>query len=98
MQPEAALQLLMKVLLGKRDDARGFGVGLGPHQRGAIGGGGIALQRQDREWPGGEEVFFGAAVMRALMRDRRDDLGLPLAPSHTDGSRLRAHARPRAIR
>src|SRR6267154_972155 len=78
-------------------NTRGLGVGLGPYQRGAIGGGGIALQRQDREWPGGQEMFFGAAMMRALMRDRRDDRRLPVAPSMTGDAGLLAHARTRAI-
>ena len=37
MQPEAPLQLGVKLIVGQRHDARGLGVGLGPHQRGATG-------------------------------------------------------------
>ena len=92
MQAEAPLQLGVKFIVRQRDDARGLIVGLGPHQRGAIAG-----ERQDRERTRGQEMLLGAAVVCALMRDRRHDRGLPVIPAVRRDPGLLANPRPRAI-
>ena len=58
----------------------------GPHDRRAL-----ALQRQDRERPGRQEMLLGAAVMIALVRDGGDDAGLVVVPA--DASRCRPASR-----
>ena len=44
---------------------------------------GVAFQRQDREWPGGEKVLLGPPAMITLVRDGGDDgrllVGKPMA-------------------
>src|SRR6201995_887834 len=68
MQAKALFEFAVEFILAKRDDARRLGALLGPYQRRALSG-----QRQDRERPGGKEMFFGAAVMVALMTDGDDN-------------------------
>src|SRR5262249_6580725 len=64
--------------------------GLGPYDRGAI-----ALERQDGEGTGGEEMLNGLAVMRRRMRSRGNDTDLWIAPTDTfDASHF---AQPRAF-
>ena len=54
----------------------------GPDDRRAL-----ALERQDRERTGGQEMLLGAAVVIALMRDGRDDAGLVRSPSRSSRCR-----------
>src|SRR5262249_20913261 len=62
MESEALLQLRMKQIIGQRDDAFRLARLLGPNNRRAA-----AVERQDREGTGGEEMFLGTAAMVALM-------------------------------
>src|SRR3977135_4479548 len=56
MQAKALLELVVKFILAKSDDARGLGALLGPYQRRTLSG-----QRQDRERPRGGKKFLAAA-------------------------------------
>jgi len=76
MQAETPLQLGVKSIVGKRDDARGFFRFLGPDDRRAASGEG-----QDRKRSRGQEMLLGAAVMIALVGNRRNDGGLAVAPA-----------------
>src|ERR1700694_2096652 len=58
MQAKALFELAVEFIFAQRDDARWRGALLGPDQRRTLPG-----QRQDREWAGGKEMFFGAAVL-----------------------------------
>ena len=91
MQAEAALQLGMERVVRQRDDALRF-VGFSSvhtiDER-------LALQRQDGERAGGQEMLLGAAVMVALVRDGGDDAGLVVVPAvrrDAGGSRMRERA------
>src|SRR6266702_6123026 len=76
MQAKAPLELGVEFVLAQRRDPGRFLAILGPHQRRAV-----ALQRQDRKRPRGQKMFFGAAVMLALMTDGDDDAGLVVIPA-----------------
>ena len=93
MQAEAPLQLGVKLIVRQRDDAGRLGIGLGPHQRGAVAG-----ERQDRERARGQEMLHGAALVRTLMRHRGDDRRLAVIPAVRRNAGLLAHARVRAVR
>src|ERR1700682_1113075 len=92
MQAEAPFQLGVKAVVGQRDDARGLVRLFGPDDRRAA-----AHERQNRERPGGEGMLLGAAVMIALVRDRRDYGGLPVAPAIAGDARALADRRMRAV-
>ena len=92
MQTEAPFQFGVKLLVGERDDAFGLARLFRPDERRPA-----ALQRQDRERPGGKEMFFRAAVMIALMRHRRDDAGLSIVPAMGGDAGLLADRRTRAV-
>ncbi len=66
----------MEFLVAERNDARGLGPTLGPHQRRALAG-----ERQDRERARGQKMFFGAALVIALVTDGDDDAGLVILPT-----------------
>ena len=92
MQAEALLQLGVKFLVGQRDDALGLARGFGPHDRRAL-----SRERQDRERPGGQEMFLGAAVVLALVRHRGDDRRLIVIPAMRGDAGLFADLRARAV-
>ena len=92
MQAEALFKLAMKFVFRKRDDARGFRTRLGPHQRRAL-----AFQRQNRKRACGQKVFFGAALVIALMADGDDDAGLIVLPAMGRDPCPLAQLRTRAI-
>jgi hypothetical protein len=50
-------------------------------------------QRQDGKGSGGQKVFVGDAVMRLIVRDRGDDPGLRIAPTHDADAGRRAQRR-----
>ena len=76
MQAEAALELGMEGGVGERNNTLRLPRLLGPHDRGTA-----ALERQDRERARRQEMFFGAPVMIALVRDRGDDGRLSIIPA-----------------
>ena len=92
MQPEALFEFAVKFIFAERRDARGFSAVLGPHQRRTLSG-----QRQDRERPGRQKMFFGAAVMIALMADGDDDAGLIVVPAMGGDAGALAQFRARAV-
>src|SRR5262249_56848055 len=75
MEPEAPLELDMEIGIRQREDALSLGRRLGPHDRGAP-----ALERQNGERTGRQEMFLGAATVIALMLDRRHDARLRIVP------------------
>src|SRR4029078_1131150 len=76
LQAEALLKLNVKLAVGQRNNALCFAGSLGPDDRAAP-----ARERQDRKRPRGQEMLLGTAIVRALMRNRRDDCGLVVVPS-----------------
>src|SRR5579862_1876099 len=92
MQLEALFKLAMERIVRQRHDALGLALGLGPHDRGAV-----ALERQDRERPGGQKMLFRAAAMIALVADRSDDRRLIVSPTMGGDARALADLRARAI-
>ena len=76
VQAKALLEFSVKLVFAECRDTRGLGAVLGPHQRRAF-----PCQRQDRERSRGQKMFFGAAVMIALMADGHDDAGLIIVPA-----------------
>ena len=70
MQAETPLELGVKLLVRQRDDALGLFALLGPDDRRAMPSR-VALQRQDRERTGRQEMLLGAPVVIALVRDGR---------------------------
>ena len=79
MQAEAFLQLVVELVVGKRDDAVGVAPLLGPHD-----GRALSRQRQNGERPRWQEMLFGTAFMIALETDRGDDGGLIVVPAVGD--------------
>jgi len=61
---------------------RRLGAFLGPDQRGTFAG-----QRQNRKRACGQKMFFGAAVVIALVADGDDDTGLIVVPAMGGNSR-----------
>src|SRR6185295_2799424 len=57
----------------------------------------MALQWQDRERPGGQEMLLGAATMVALMRHGGDDRRLAVGPALRRDAGLLAQRRARAV-
>ncbi len=92
MQPKALFEFAVEFVVAERDDARGLGALLGPHQRRAL-----SRQRQDRERAGGQEMFLGAAVMVALVADRDHDAGLIIFPAMGGDAGALAQLRARAV-
>ena len=92
MQAEALFQLGVKLLVRQRDDARGLAAFLRPDDGRAIAG-----ERQNGERPGRQKMLLGAAAMRALMRDRRDNARLPIIPAEARDARALANGRARAV-
>ena len=92
LQAETFFQLGVKFIVGQRDDALGLARVFGPHDRRAF-----ARQRQNREWPGRQEMLLGAAVVIALVRDRRDDRRLIVIPAMRGDAGLFADLRARAV-
>ena len=75
-----------------------FSSPLGPDDRGAVPERPAGRERQDREGPGGQEMLDRAALVVALMRDRRDDrriAGRTSRPSRCRPPRAAASARRR---
>jgi hypothetical protein len=60
-------------------------------------GGAVAFQRQDGEGAGRQEMFLGAALMRALMGDGGDDAHLAVIPMHRLDAGERAQVGFRAV-
>src|SRR5579863_609011 len=92
MQAKAPFKFAVKFRFAESRDARRFGAFLGPDQRGALSG-----QRQDRERAGRQEMFFGAAMMVALMADRDHNAGLIVVPAMGGDPGTLAQLRPRAV-
>ncbi len=92
MQLETPLKLGMEIVIRQRHDALRFALRLGPDDRGAT-----AFQWQDRKWPGGQEMFFGAPVVIALVADIGHDGGLRIAPAMRGDAGALANGRARAI-
>src|ERR1700691_2100734 len=76
MEFEAPLELVMEGSVRQRHDARSLFLRLGPYDRGTP-----ALERQNRERAGRQKMFFGTALVIALMRDIDDDGRLIVAPA-----------------
>ncbi len=91
-RPKRLLQLVVEFVVRQRDDALGLAPFLGPHDRRAF-----ARQRQNGERPGGQEMFFGAAFVVALVADRGDDGRLVVVPAVRGDVGLLADRRARAV-
>ena len=72
---EALLELQFEDEIVRRDQPLRLPRRLGPDERGAV-----ALERQDGERAGRQEMLFRAPFMRALVGDRRDDARLAVVP------------------
>ena len=90
---EALLDLGQEAGIVERQDARRLARLLGPGDAGAVAG-----QRQDGERPGRQKVLHGAAAVRAVVADGRDDARLRVAPADDldAGASRRGDLRPSA--
>ncbi len=96
-QPEAALDLVPLVLGIEPEEVRHAPGVLGPDDRGAVAERPAGRERQDRERPRRQEVLDGAALVVALMGDRRDDRRLRVRPADPADAGLLAQPRARAV-
>ena len=93
MQAEALFQLVMEFRIRQREDALCFFCGFGPYD-----GNAFSREWQDCKRPGRHEVFLGAAIVLALMRDRADDGRLIVIPAKRRNPGGLAYLRARAVR
>ena len=91
-QAETLFQFGVEFGIGQRDDPLGLAGVFRPHDRASLAG-----QWQDRERTGGQEMFFGATIMIALVRDRRHDRRLVVVPAVACDAGLLADHRMRAV-
>ena len=78
LQAEALLQFDLEDEVVAGDQPFGVRRALGPDDATS----GCPLQRQDGEGAGRQEMLFGAAIVRALMRHGADDARLAVFPVH----------------
>ena len=97
LQPEAALDLVPLVLGIEPEEVRHAPGVFGPDDRGAVAERPAGRKRQDRERPRRQEVLDGAALVVALMGDRRDDRRLRVRPADPADAGLLAQPRARAV-
>src|SRR5688500_11662822 len=92
MQSETLFDFGMEIRVLQRHDTVGFFFLLSPDN-----GRALALERQDRERTGRQEMLLGAAIVIALMRDRRDNAGLSVLPAEALDAGLLANRRSRTV-
>src|SRR5262249_41463959 len=94
---ETPLELGVKFLFRQRDDARRLLRPLGPDDRGSMSDDRVALERQDREWAGGEKKLLGPPRGVAPGCDRRGDGRLTPAETVCGNARALADRRMCAV-